>query len=150
MSTSPISRRTVAKGIAWTAPAISVAAAAPALAASPGDSGEPGTPTPPVVDAAASYAAKCQGSATMPGGWPKQGYRVELTVSPSSAPAPVISSVVLGNGKTATLLKQALALRPGVWEYVIQADSSPSSITITYTIGTGTARTATITVRPHC
>ena len=43
ITTSGPSRRSIAKGAAWAVPAVSVAAAAPALAASPGDACAPGT-----------------------------------------------------------------------------------------------------------
>lgn len=146
-----VSRRHLAKGAAWTLPAVAIAAAAPSLAAS--GNGSPGDddPQPPVVVQASSFAQKCQGQAEVPGGWPKQGYRMVLTVSSPDAPAPQVTSVVLGNGSTATVLDIApVQLSPGVWEYVVKAASSPSSLTITYTIGDGTTRTATIPASPHC
>lgn len=80
MSTPQISRRSVAKGIAWTAPAITIAATAPALAASGSEA--------PVLVTGSSWADKCQGESQISGGWSKQGYRIRLTVSPADAPAP--------------------------------------------------------------
>ncbi|KRE35531.1 hypothetical protein ASG73_16495 [Janibacter sp. Soil728] len=151
-----VSRRHLAKGAAWTIPAVAIAASAPSLAASPSNGPGEGTPgdggsQPPVVVEGSSFAEKCQGNAEVPGGWPKQGYRMELTVSSPDAPAPKVLSVVLGNGSTGTVLDVGpVQLRPGVWEYVVQAASSPSSLTITYTIGDGTTQSATIPASPHC
>lgn len=149
MSTSPISRRTVAKGIAWTAPAISVAAAAPALAASPGDSGEPGTPTPPVVDKAISHAAKCQGNNDIPEG---KGYRVFLSVSPVTAPAPIIVSAVNGSGNVQKPHRgpTAVAGKPGVYEYLVLGESSAKWLTLQYRVGDGKQQSVTIPADPQC
>lgn len=146
-----VSRRHLAKGAAWSLPAVAIAAAAPSLAASEAGSRGSGDPQPPVVIQASSFAQKCQGQAEVPGGWPKQGYRMVLTVSSPDAAAPQVISVVLGNNKPGTVLDIApVQLSPGVWEYVVKAASSPSSLTITYTIGDGTIRTATISASPHC
>lgn len=150
---STVSRRHLAKGAAWTVPAVAIAASAPSLAASgsssPGD-GAPGT-TPPAVVEGMSLADKCQGKSQVPGGWPKQGYRLELTVSPVTAPAPTISSITLGNGSPGEVLAVTpVQLRPGVWEYVVRAASSPSTLTVTYAIGDGRVQTARVHASPHC
>lgn len=142
MSGTTVSRRSVAKGVAWTLPAVSIAAAAPSLAASDHE--------PPTIEESSSYAEKCQGASQVPGGWPKQGYRLQVTVVPATAPAPNLVSAVLGNGQSASIVAGPTALGPGLWEYVLDAGSSPSSITITYTIGDGETRTATVPARPHC
>lgn len=141
MSDTTVSRRSVAKGVAWTLPAVSIAAAAPSLAASPEE---------PVIEESSSYAEKCQGASQVPGGWPKQGYRVQVTVVPATAPAPDLLSAVLGNGQVATIVAGPTALGEGLWEYVLDAASSPSTITLTYTIGAGETKTATIPASPHC
>lgn len=141
MSQSTVSRRSLAKGAAWALPAVSIAAAAPSLAASPEE---------PEIDEATSFAEKCQGISQVPGGWPKQGYRIQVTVVPETAPAPALISVVLGNGQEAVLLAGPTAISAGLWEYVVDAASSPSTITLTYTIGTGATQTATIPARPNC
>lgn len=145
---SNISRRHLAKGAAWTVPAVTIAASAPSLAASQ-SSGEDG-PTPPVVVQGASFAEKCQGQAQVPGGWPKQGYRMVLTVSSVDAPAPTVASVVLGNGSAATVVAGPVSIGAGEWEYVVKASASPSTLTVTYTITDGTVRTVTIPASPHC
>lgn len=142
MSQSTVSRRSITKGVAWSVPAVTIAAAAPSLAASPEE--------PPVIVEASSFAEKCQGASQVPGGWPKQGYRIQVTVSPATAPAPVLSSVVLGNGTSATLVAGPTSVGTGVWEYVVDAASSPSTMTLTYTIDSGETRTATIPARPNC
>lgn len=154
MTDTNLTRRSMAKGVAWALPAVSIAASAPSLAASDSSSipggGDGGDPAPPVVDEATSFAEKCQGQSQVPGGWPKQGYRLVLTTS-ADAPAPIISSVVLGNGKEAEVLPIGpTAIGPGAWEYVIKAKSSPSSLTVVYTINGGSTRTATISASPHC
>lgn len=148
MSTTPRqpSRRTVATGVAWALPAVGLAAAAPSLAASaPGDG-----PSTPTVDTTTSFAEKCPGESAVPGGWPKQGYRLVLIVTPASAPAPLITSVVLGNGKAGEVLPIGpTRLGGGAWEYVVAAQSSPSSLTVTYTIGDRPVLSATVPASPH-
>lgn len=148
-----VSRRHLAKGAAWPVPAVVIAAAAPSLAASgsssPGDGG-PGT-TPPAVVEGLSLADKCQGKSQVPGGWPKQGYRLELTVSPVTAPTPTISSITLSNGTPGEVpAVTPVQLRPGVWEYVVKAASSPSTLTVVYTVGAGPVQTARVHASPHC
>lgn len=119
---SAISRRTLAKGAAWTIPAISIAAAAPSLAASE---------TPRVVKAA-SFAEKCPGNSQAPT-WPKNGYRLVLTVTPASGQAPTITSVTLGNGKPAPVALGPTNIGPGQWQYVLDAElSNPSKLTVNY------------------
>ena len=86
----------------------------------------------------------------MPGGWPKQGYRLQVTVVPASAPAPVLVSAVLGNGQTAAIVGGPTSLGSGLWEYVVDAGASPSTITLTYTIGSGETQTVTVPASPHC
>lgn len=140
--TTAVSRRTLAKGVAWTLPAVSIAAAAPSLAASPVEI--------PAIDAAASFAQKCQGQSQVPAGWPKQGYRIQVTVVPANAPAPALTSVVLGNGQVGTVVAGPNLVGSGLWEYMVDATSSPSSIDLTYTIGSGETQTATIPAGPGC
>lgn len=143
-----VSRRHLAKGPAWALPVVAIAASAPSLAASEADS--PGNDgQPPIVVQPLSFAHKNQGAAVVPGGWPKEGYHLVLTVSSPDAPAPQVTSVSLENGTPGTVLDVGpVPLSPGVWEYVFQAASSPVPLTVTvsYTIGDGTARTATIFV----
>lgn len=145
MNDTTVSRRTLAKGVAWTLPAVSIAAAAPSLAAS-SEITEPSA----TVTSATSFADKCQGNSQVPGGWPKQGYRMHLVVDPVDAGAPDLISVTLGNGKAGTLLAGPTAVAPGVWEYAIQAQSSPSSLVVGYTIDGGAVQLATIQASPHC
>ncbi|MGO1166317.1 MAG: hypothetical protein ACTMHL_06845 [Janibacter sp.] len=145
MTDATVSRRTLAKGVAWTAPAITIAAAAPSLAASTE------IEEPPVIVAAASFAEKGQGQSQVPGGWPKQGYRVQLTVAPATAPAPTLQTVTLGNGKAGTIVAGPTSLGEGLWEYVVDASASPSSLILTYTFAAdGVTQTATIPARPKC
>lgn len=132
-----IDRRNLATGVAWAAPAITIAAAAPSLAASPT------TPTPTVT----GHADKCPGASDVPAGWPRHGYRVTLVVSPEpSVVVPV--EVRLGNRKHATILTDATRTSAG-WEFVVDAASSPSSLTVTANID-GSLRTVAVKARPHC
>lgn len=79
-----MNRRALAKGAAWTAPAVMVAAAAPSLAASP----QPTRVT--------GWACKMPGNS----GAIKHGYRVTLSVTPT--PQVVVPiAVVLANGQYA-------------------------------------------------
>lgn len=129
-------RRTLAKGVAWTLPAIAVAASAPSLAASPSD--------PRIV---AGHADKCPGASDVPGGFPKHGYVVHLTFDPH--PQDVVPvTVLLGNGKYATVLTEAT--REGAeWSFVVDAGSSPSSLTVTV-LADGNEHTHTLKASPHC
>lgn len=130
-----IDRRTLAKGAAWAAPAITIAAAAPMLAASP-------SPAPTVT----GFAEKCPGASDVPGGWPKHGYRVVLNVRPEgSVVVPV--EVRLGNGRFATILGDATRTSAG-WEFVVDAASSPSTLTVTANID-GSLRTVAVKAHPH-
>lgn len=131
-----MSRRQVATGVAWTLPAITIAAAAPSLAASPDD--------PQVV---AGHADKCPGASDVPGGWPKHGYRLTIT---GTAEAPYGISVTLNNGKPATVVAGPTPTAPGVWEYVLDAGSSPSSLTVLVGLANGTTETLTVKASPHC
>lgn len=131
-----IDRRNLAKGVAWTAPAITIAAAAPMVAASP-------SPTPTVT----GWVEKCPGQSDVPGGWPRHGYRVVLTIRPEpSVVVPV--EVRLGNGKHATILGDATRTATG-WEFVVDASSSPSTFTVTVSID-GTTHTVAVKAHPHC
>ncbi|WP_433955757.1 hypothetical protein [Janibacter indicus] len=143
MSTPQISRRNVAKGIAWTAPAITIAAAAPSLAASETEI--------PSIDEGRSHGTRCQGASQEPAGYNK-GYRVFLAVEPATAPAPVLVSVVNGSGKTQTVVSGPIAVadEPGVYEYVVEGGSSATWLDITYTIGDGPVTAARIQTSPHC
>ena len=143
MSTPQISRRSVAKGIAWTAPAITIAATAPSLAASESEI--------PSIDEGRSHGTRCQGSSQEPAGYNK-GYRVFLAVEPATAPAPVLVSVVNGSGETQTVVAGPVAVsgKPGVYEYVVEGGSSATWLDITYTIGDGPVTAARIQTSPHC
>lgn len=130
-----MNRRTLAKGAAWTAPALMVAAAAPAIAASP-------RPT-----RVTGFADKCPGASDVPGGWPKNGYRVVLTITPEpSVVVPV--EVTLGNGKWARIVTDAARTAHG-WEFVVDASSSPSTLTVVVAID-GATRTLAVKAHPHC
>ena len=131
-----IDRRTLATGVAWAAPVLTVAAAAPMVAAS--------TPPGPTVT---GHADKCPGASDVPGGWPKHGYRVVLTITPEpSVVVPV--EVRLGNGKHATILGDATRTSAG-WEFVVDAASSPSTLTVTANVD-GSLRTVAVKAHPHC
>ena len=131
-----MNRRTVATGIAWTLPVVTVAAAAPSLAAS----SDP-------VTRVTGYADKCPGASDVPGGWPKHGYRVHLTIEPE--PEVVVPvEVTLGNGKHATILGDATR-DGGTWSFVVDAGSSPSTLTAHVVID-GSPATVTVKARPHC
>ena len=131
-----IDRRTLATGVAWAAPVLTVAAAAPMVAAST-------SPAPTVT----GFAEKCPGASDVPGGWPKHGYRVTLVIRPAaSAVVPV--EVRLGNRKHATILTDATRTSAG-WEFVVDANSSPSSLTVTANID-GSLVTLAVKTHPHC
>lgn len=125
-----MNRRTI-NYAAWAAPVLMVAAAAPAVAASP-------RPT------------RVTGSACkMPGnsGAIKHGYRVHLAITPE--PQTVVPvQVVLGNGKYAQIVGDAHRTSDG-WEFVVDAASSPSTLTVTVSVD-GTTHTLAVTARPHC
>ena len=124
-STRPqVSRRTVAKGAAWTVPAITVAAAAPALAAS--ESTEP-----PVIVEGLSHGSRCQGNNEIPQG---KGYRIFLKVEPTDAPAPVLNSAVNGSGDVQTYEAGPTPVpdKPGVYEYLVLGESSSNWLTVNY------------------
>lgn len=133
--TTQINRRTLARGVAWTTPAIMVAAAAPSLAASP---------TEVVLSATAT---KCPGASDVPGGFPKHGYL--LTIS-GTAEAPYGITVTLSNGKPALVVAGPTPVAPGVWEYVLDAGSSPSTLTVIVGLANGTTETLTVKASPHC
>ena len=112
-----MNRRNLAKGAAWAAPVLMVAAAAPSVAAS--------TPPPTRVT---GWAEKCPGASDVPGGWPKHGYRVVLAITPEpSVVVPV--EVTLGNGRWARIVTDATRTADG-WEFVVDAGSSPSTLTV--------------------
>lgn len=128
-----MNRRNLAKGVAWTAPAIAVAAAAPSLAASS---------TPPKVT---GFAEKCPGASDVPGGWPRHGYRVVLT---TDADVVVPVEVTLGNGKSAAIVSDATPI-PGGFEFVVDAGSSPSTLTVHVSLD-GHPTTITLKAYPRC
>ena len=128
-----MNRRSLAKGVAWTAPAVMVAAAAPSLAASP---------TAPKVTGS---AWKCPGASDVPGGWPKHGYLIRLA---TDAEVVVPVEVTLGNGKHATVLTDATRTAHG-WEFVVDADSSPSTLTV-HAVIDGATHAVTVKAHPHC
>ena len=72
-SAAPINRRTVAKGIAWSVPAVAVAGAAPAFATS---HEEPPTPVFNWTNAVKNPGGSCKIACV-----PKQSYGVPVTVS---------------------------------------------------------------------
>lgn len=131
-----IDRRSLAKGAAWAAPVLMVAAAAPSVAAS----------SPPLTRVT-GWADKCPGASDVPGGWPKHGYRVVLAITPEpTAVVPV--EVTLGNGKLALVLTHPTRTADG-WEFVVDAGSSPSTLTITVDID-NTTHTFAVKAHPHC
>lgn len=131
-----IDRRTLAKGVAWMAPAISIAAAAPSLAASTS-----------AEHKVAGFGDKCPGQSNVPHGFPKHGYRLVLTISPKpSIVVPV--SVLQGNSKYATIVTDATFNGVG-WEFIVDAKSSPSKVTVTVLVD-DVEHTVDIDTRPHC
>lgn len=131
-----MNRRTVATGVAWLAPAITIAAAAPSLAASPTGLSR--------VD---GWADKCPGASDVPDLFPKQGYRVVLSIRPE--PAVIVPvSVLLGNGKWAQIVSDCTP-GPQGHEFIVDAGSSPSSLTVTVLID-GTEHTVSVKAHPHC
>lgn len=131
---SAVDRRSLAKGVAWTLPAITIAAAAPSLAASP-------------VTRVTGWAQKCPGASDVPGGWPKHGYVVHLDVTPT--PEVVVPiTVLLNNGKYGQIVTDATPGGVG-WSFVVDAGSSPSKLTVTVLID-GTEHTVHVKAHPHC
>ena len=129
-------RRDLAKGVAWTLPAIAVAASAPSLAASP--------TTPRII---AGGARKCPGASDVPGGFPKHGYVVHLSFDPQ--PEVVVPvSVLLNNGSYATVVTDATREGAG-WSFVVDAGSSPSTLSVTV-LADGVELTASLKASPHC
>ena len=129
-----MNRRTI-NYAAWSAPVLMVAAAAPAIAASP-------RPT-----RVTGWADKCPGASDVPGGWPKHGYRVVLAITPE--PQTVVPvQVVLGNGRYAQIVGDAHRTSDG-WTFVVDAASSPSTLTVTVSVD-GHTHTLAVTARPHC
>lgn len=131
MTSKSIDRRNIAKGAAWTLPVIAIAAAAPSLAAS-------GSPAPPT-----GHADKCPGQSDVPGDWPKQGYRL---VMHGIDDTPIIASITQNNGKVPDVVAGPTPLSPGSWEWVLDATSSPSSLTVTI-VG---YPPVVIPASPHC
>lgn len=130
MTNNP-SRRNVAKGVAWTLPVLTIAAAAPSLAAS-------GSPAPPT-----GWADKCPGQSDVPDGWPKHGYRLVMNGVDKT---PVIASITQNNGKVPDVVAGPTPLGGGSWEWVLDATSSPSSLIVTL-LG---YPMVTIPASPHC
>ena len=136
------SRRRLAKGIAWTAPAITIAAAAPSLAASETEI--------PSIDEGRSHGTRCQGASQEPAGY-NRGYRIFLAVEPVDAPAPILVSAVNGSGDVQNVVRGPLPTDvPGVYEYVVEGDSSSTWLDISYRFGDGPVQTARIQTAPHC
>ena len=146
ISTRPqVSRRTVAKGAAWAVPAITIAAAAPALAAS--ESTVP--PLPPAVDGDLSHGSRCQGNNEISEG---KGYRVFLAVQPVDALAPTLNSAVNGSGDVQTYSAGPTPVpgKPGVHEYLVLGESSSNWLTLNYTFAGGEPQEVEISTRPQC
>ena len=128
-------RRTVVKGASWAAPVIVTAALAPTLAAST------------VNYSITGRGDKCPGISDVPGGWPKHGYRVVLNVTPSPSDI-AVTHVILGNGKAAKILTSPINTGNG-WEFVVDADSSPSKLTV-FVIIDGIASSVEVKTFPRC
>lgn len=127
------SRRSVAKGVAWTLPVLTVAAAAPSVAAS--------STLPPVT--LIGKADKCPGNSDVPGGWPKHGYRLEIS---GPTEVPVIEYVVLNNGDTPAVVAGPTMIAVNTWEWVLDAESSASKITVKL-LG---YNQIVVKAKPHC
>ena len=125
-----MNRRALAKGVAWAAPAIMVAAAAPSLAAS----------SDPVARVT-GYACKMPGNS----GQIKHGYRVTLS---TDAEVVVPVEVTLSNGRHAQIVGDADPV-PGGFEFVVDATSSPSTLTV-HAVVDGHPTTVTTKAHPHC
>ena len=125
-----MNRRALAKGVAWAAPAVMVAAAAPSLAAS----------SDPVARVT-GYACKMPGNS----GQIKHGYRVTLS---TDAEVVIPVEVTLSNGKHATILGDVAPV-PGGFEFVVDAGSSPSKLTVIVNVD-GTTHTLAVKAHPHC
>lgn len=127
-----VSRRNVAKGSAWAAPVLMVAAAAPMVAAS----------TSPETTVT-GWACKMPGNS----GPIKHGYRVTLVASPSASVVMPVE-VRLGNGKMALIITDATRTGEG-WEFVVDAKSSPSKLIVTVNVD-GSLVTVAVKAHPHC
>ena len=140
-----ISRRTLVQGAAWTAPAIAVATATPALAASP-------TPETPIV-----IDREAEGSCKFPGDSRGQkAYRIAVHFSnESEVPGTVtIVDIVGPDGKELTWAndqnEDSYNIQPGggdVVFFLLSDDSANISVQVTYTVAVdGKVYTLTETV----
>ncbi|SNC73749.1 hypothetical protein SAMN05445756_2124 [Kytococcus aerolatus] len=130
-----ISRRAVAKGAAWSAPSVLVAAQAPSLAASPG-SPEP-SPDKPIV-----AAGPGGGSCKLPGeSRGQKAYRVEIDMTNISGSVGTVEimEVTARGGAIAWAPDEApiFTIEPGgdrVAFYIRSADSANVAMTVTYLV----------------
>ena len=149
---SGISRRTVAKGMAWSVPAVALAVAAPAYAASPC------TPVPSLGGA----SCKCPGGST----GVKFGYILQICVTVGNACAlppggltATIHGIENNSGKPLTPLTGpgypftvpvTVAPACGGSVYLFDSESSASTRVITYTIGGGPQQIMEVPAPPDC
>lgn len=85
--TTTVSRRTLAKGAAWSVPVVAVAASAPSASASPQDCISSGTlsNSPSGVPATANYTCEQTDAAGTPTGTPLGSWKVQINVSTCTA-----------------------------------------------------------------
>ena len=150
---SGISRRTVAKGMAWSVPAVALAVAAPAYAASPC------TPVPSFGGA----SCKCPGGSTNV----KFGYILQICVQvgnscalPPGGLTATITGIVNNSNKplvplapvTAYPFNVPVTVAPacGGIPILFDSESSASSLIVSYRIGAGPVQTITLDAPPDC
>lgn len=104
------SRRTVAKGVAWTVPAVAVASAMPAFASSP---------LPPVTPPTPNVGATCKhpGNSCGKNGW-THAYRYEFCMTNKTANEVVVNFPKMDvNGKTQVPIPTTITVPAGVTDY---------------------------------
>ena len=138
MSSHQVSRRTLARGAAWTVPMVAVAVAAPAYAASP-------TYTP-----ALALMGGCRCGV---GGGPVKPYRFDVTFTNTSSDTFAVTNpdiIIVGVDATNEALQvtpaQTNTIPPGVTKtlrYTFTRGNNPSTDTVTFTF-TITNQTTTV------
>jgi hypothetical protein len=148
-----VSRRTVAKAMAWSVPAVALAVPAPAYAASPC------TPVPSF----GGQSCKCPGGST----GVKFGYILQICVTvgnqcalPPGGLVATITGIVNNSNKPLTPLTPGVsypfnipvtvAPNCGGTAILFDSESSASTLIVSYTIGGGPTQTISLPAPPEC
>ena len=148
-----VSRRTVAKAMAWSVPAVALAVPAPAYAASPC------TPVPSFGGA----SCKCPGGSTNV----KFGYILQICVTvgnecalPPGGLVATITGIENNSGKPLVPLSPitqypfnvpvTVAPNCGGTAILFDSESSASTLIVSYTIGNGAPQTISLAAPPDC